>query len=80
MTTFLRWIRGFIGLLAGMQAISLLPILTWVQAPGSIRLAYLVLPIIKIVFLTALVFLYGYLRKVINRRSSEVLLKSSWSL
>ena len=81
MTTLLRWIRGLIGVIAVSQALSLVPVLSWVQSPQNVHVALMWLAFFKLILALSLVALYGYLRGVINRRGpSTVLLKSMWTL
>jgi phosphoglycerol transferase MdoB-like AlkP superfamily enzyme len=78
-TTLLRWIRACVGVLALMQAISLLPVLKWVNDFGGFNLGMVMIALYKMIFLVLCVMLYGYMRRVINRRMPE-LLKGSFSL
>lgn len=63
----LRLVRGFCGLLFGMQIVGLFPVLTWLQQPDAVAGGMMAHVFIKVVFLFVFGALFVGLRNLINR-------------
>lgn len=63
----LRFIRGFCGLLFGMQIVGLLPVLTWLQQPDAVTGGMWAQVFIKVLALGLFGWLFFGLRSIINR-------------
>lgn len=66
MVTVLRFIRGFCGLLFGMQIIGLTPVLGWLQRLDAVTGSMWAVAIIKVLALAFFGCLFFGLRSIIN--------------
>jgi len=84
---FLRFIRGFCGILFAWQIIGLFPVLTWLQQPDAATGEMWARVLIKVIAMALFGWLFFWLRNLINRLYAKkhsmphpVLAEKKWAL